>query len=144
MDIKQITSDFSVVAQLQASDLAAIQAAGFKTVINNRPDAEDQEQPLNQELAQQAQSLGLNYHYLPIIAGQVTDQVVADFEQLLKQAQGPVLAFCRSGNRCLCAWSLVTASTEAKPYPELQAIAQQQGFDLTNLQSRIEQRATNG
>ncbi|AKX44016.1 hypothetical protein AKN87_02015 [Thiopseudomonas alkaliphila] len=141
MDIKKISDSFSVVAQLQASDLEAVKAAGFKTLINNRPDAEDEGQPLNDDIAKKAAELDLVFYYLPVISGQVTDEAAAEFEKILAKVEAPVLAFCRSGNRCLCLWSLVNASQNKKPFAELQATAQQAGFDLTNLQARIEQRA---
>ena len=96
---------------------------------------------LNDDIAKKAAELDLVFYYLPVISGQVTDEAAAEFEKILAKVEAPVLAFCRSGNRCLCLWSLVNASQNKKPFAELQATAQQAGFDLTNLQARIEQRA---
>ena len=40
MDIRQITPDYAVSPQIEPADIAAIKAAGFRTVICNRPDEE--------------------------------------------------------------------------------------------------------
>ena len=39
--INSLTSDFAVAPQLGPDDMAAVAAAGFKSVIINRPDFED-------------------------------------------------------------------------------------------------------
>ena len=40
MDIRPLTPDYAVSPQIGLEDLAAIRAAGFAMVIDNRPDAE--------------------------------------------------------------------------------------------------------
>lgn len=67
---KQLTPFLSVIGQIQPKDMTTVAAAGFLTVINNRPDQEGEDQPRSAEIAAAAQSAGLQYHYLPVIAGQ--------------------------------------------------------------------------
>ena len=45
MEYREISEDYSVSGQIQAEDIAAIKAAGFKSVICNRPDDEQPGQP---------------------------------------------------------------------------------------------------
>ncbi|TJV43384.1 MAG: TIGR01244 family phosphatase, partial [Mesorhizobium sp.] len=45
MEYRQITEDYSVSGQIQPEEVAAIKAAGFKSVICNRPDDEQPGQP---------------------------------------------------------------------------------------------------
>jgi uncharacterized protein (TIGR01244 family) len=45
MNIKWIDDRFSVSPQVVPADLAAIKAAGFVAIINNRPDGEEEGQP---------------------------------------------------------------------------------------------------
>ena len=40
MDIRAITPDYAVSPQIEPGDLGAIKAAGYVTVIDNRPDGE--------------------------------------------------------------------------------------------------------
>ena len=107
--IKQLTPFLSVIGQVQPADMASVASSGFLTVINNRPDNEGEGQPSNADIAAAAQALGLQYHYLPVIAGQISDQNVSDFVQLLAQVKGPVLAFCRTGTRSTSLWALSEA-----------------------------------
>jgi uncharacterized protein (TIGR01244 family) len=57
-------------------------------------------------MALAAKAAGLEYHYLPVISGQITPEQVAEFAATLKAATGPVLAFCRSGARSTNMWRM--------------------------------------
>ena len=50
MDLKRINEHISVSPQISPDDLAAIKAAGFVTVINNRPDGESPDQPSSAQM----------------------------------------------------------------------------------------------
>ena len=138
--IKQLTPFLSVIGQVQPADMAAVASSGFPTVINNRPDNEGEGQPTNAEIAAAAQALGLQYHYLPVIAGQISDQNVSDFGQLLAQVKGPVLAFCRTGTRSSSLWALSEA--HHLDSAAILATAKTVGYDLTGLLPRLQQRWT--
>lgn len=137
---KQLTPFLSVIGQIQPTDMASVAASGFLTVINNRPDGEGEGQPSSAEMAAAAQASGLQYHYLPVIAGQISDANVSDFAQLLSQVKGPVLAFCRTGTRSSSLWALSEASR--LDATAILAAAQSAGYDLTGLVPRIQQRWT--
>ncbi len=99
-NINRISSDFSTSPQLQPEQLAALAADGFKSVINNRPDGEGgAAQPTSASIASAATSAGLEYAYLPVVAGKVTAAEVETFARLLERLPKPILAFCRTGNR---------------------------------------------
>jgi hypothetical protein len=107
ISITQHTDHFATAPQISPQDMAAIAAHGFRTVINNRPDFEGgPEQPTSEAMAQAAHAAGLEYHYLPVISGQITSEQVAEFAAKLQAAQGPVLAFCRSGARSTNMWHM--------------------------------------
>jgi uncharacterized protein (TIGR01244 family) len=53
-----------------------------------------------------AVAAGLTYHYLPVVSGAITPEQVAQMAELVEAAEGPVLAFCRSGARSTQLWSL--------------------------------------
>ncbi len=93
-------AQFGTLGQIEPSDLAQIAQLGYKSVINNRPDFEGgPSQPTNASIAAEAQRLGLNYVYLPVVPGAFTPDQVVQMAQLLKTLPGPILAFCRSGAR---------------------------------------------
>ncbi len=135
---KQLTPFLSVIGQIQPKDMTSVAAAGFLTVINNRPDQEGEDQPSSVEMAEAAQAAGLQYYYLPVIAGQISDQNVADFAQLLAQVKGPVLAFCRTGTRSSSLWALSEA--HRLDSQRILDTAKAAGYDLAGLLPRLQQR----
>lgn len=99
--VNRLTENFAVAPQLSASDMAAVAALGYKSVIINRPDFEGgPEQPLSTDVMVAAKAAGLQVEYQPVVSGAITAQDVARFAELLDTLPGPVLAFCRSGARC--------------------------------------------
>ena len=105
MDIKLLTQDISVSPQIKPSDMEKIKAQGFKTLINNRPDREVRLQPSTKTLKARAQKAGLNYYHLPVISGRMSQDNIDQFAELLAKVDGPVLAFCRTGTRCVNLWA---------------------------------------
>ena len=136
MDIHQLTTQLSVSAQLQLEDIDQVVAAGFKTVICNRPDQEAEDQPASEEIRLACENKGLNWRFLPVNPRDYSNQQALEFGQLLKEVQGPVLAFCRTGTRCTNLWALSQAG-----HSDVASIANSAsaaGYDVTKLRDRIE------
>ena len=97
----QLSEQLAVAPQLSAADMQAVAAAGFKSVINNRPDFEGgPDQPANVDIEQAAKAAGLEYRYQPVNGAAIQSGDVATFRELITSLPGPVLAFCRTGTRC--------------------------------------------
>lgn len=107
--MSQLAPDLWICGQLQAADFPAVVAKGFRTVINARPDREAPDQPATDVLALAAAKAGVVYEYLPVIPSQISPQDVEKFAQHVKELPKPILAFCRTGNRCSLLWSQVKA-----------------------------------
>lgn len=135
---KYLTSDLAVASQLSVADVQAAKDAGFNTIINNRPDNEEPGQPRNEQISRAASELGLDFHYLPVISGQLLDSNVREFKKLLPQLRWPVLMFCRSGTRCTHLWAL--SQTGELPAEQICASASAAGYDLEALLPRIRQQ----
>lgn len=98
--VRQVTPGLFVGPQLQPDQLAAIRAAGFASVINNRPDLEGgADQPMSQALEAAAQASGLAYRYLPVPPQNQESADATRMMELVNELPGPVYAFCRTGNR---------------------------------------------
>ena len=76
MIIRQLTPGLSVADQLTMDDLKAVKEAGFKAVICNRPD-EGEPHADADSMAQKADTLGLEFRYLPVNGANITDTDVA-------------------------------------------------------------------
>ncbi|MDV6343057.1 beta-lactamase hydrolase domain-containing protein [Nitrosomonas sp. Is37] len=95
----KLNEKLSVTGQISVDDLAEIAAAGYKSVICNRPDYEGGEtQPTSAQLEQTARSLGLQFVYLPVEIGAVSTEKSDAFNKLLVELPRPMLAFCKSSN----------------------------------------------
>ncbi|MEB0010519.1 TIGR01244 family sulfur transferase [Glaciimonas sp. Gout2] len=112
--IVKVTEDFSITGQITVADLAAIGAAGYRSVMCNRPDAEgDAEQTDFSEIASEAHTIGLHAAYLPVVLHQINAQDVYSFRQLLIDLPPPVLAYCRSGRRASTLFQLAQDAASA-------------------------------
>lgn len=108
MEIRKLTEEVSVAGQIAAADMPTVKAAGFRSLVCNRPDGEGPGQPAYETVAAAARAEGLEAHYLPVVSGALTTENVDDFARLLPSLPKPVLAYCRSGARSTQLWSLAT------------------------------------
>jgi uncharacterized protein (TIGR01244 family) len=100
IDVQPLSPDVSVAPQLEPEAMAALAEAGFKSVVNNRPDFEGgPDQPTSAAMEAAAKAAGLAYAFLPVAPGYQSPEDVARFAELLATLPRPVLAFCRSGTR---------------------------------------------
>ena len=83
MTAVKIDDRLTVASQPSRETLSALAAGGFATIINNRPDGEGEDQPSSAEIQTAALASGLEYFFLPVTAGQISDQQVAAFTELL-------------------------------------------------------------
>lgn len=110
MTFKSIAPGFFVSGQLTSNDLQQAAAQGFKSIICNRPDDEDADQPPASVMRQQVEALGLEFAHIPITPGVVTEADVAAMTKALAQLPSPILAFCRTGARSAKLWEMAQAS----------------------------------
>ncbi len=107
MDYKQVDSAVSVAGQISASDIGKIAAAGFKSVICNRPDNEGWDQPPFAEIEAAANVAGIATRYIPVTPGKTDPAAAAaEFKSALAELPKPVLAYCRSGARSTMLWQM--------------------------------------
>jgi sulfide:quinone oxidoreductase len=135
MEIKTLDPQLGVAAQIRAEDIAAIAAAGYRSIVCNRPDGEAADQPGFAEIERAAIEHGLAARYLPAESGKVSDEQGAQFGELLVQLPGPVLAYCRTGMRSATLWAL--AQARSRPLPDIVGQAAAAGYDLKGLVRRI-------
>ena len=134
----RINDSLSVAGQIGKEDIAALAKAGFATIINNRPDNEEQGQLAAAEAEAEAKRQGLDYRYQPIVTNAITRAQVAEFQRLLLRSPKPVLAHCRSGTRCYLMWAAGRALFDRESPLKLVAEAAVKGYDLRVLPSLVE------
>jgi len=139
MEIKRISPFLSVSPQIYTGHVKQIAALGFRTIINNRPDKEKVNQPLANNLEVEAVSHGMVFVNQPVISGKVTIGDSERFAAELHLAEGPVLAFCRSGTRCTILWALSEA--RHREVDVIMGFANSIGYDLKKYREHLEQIA---
>jgi uncharacterized protein (TIGR01244 family) len=127
MKIVNLTDSVSVSEQISPQDVAEIAAAGFKVLVNNRPDGEAPDQPASAEIAMAAEAAGLSYYHLPITGANFPGPDVTLMASLLDDSEQPVLAFCRTGTRCTNLWVATRVEGDA---PKAVSHARALGYDL--------------
>lgn len=139
MDIRPLTPTYAVSPQIALSDLAAIKAAGYALVIDNRPDAEIPADLHTAHMAEAARALGLTFIANPVISGGLTAENVAAQAAAVAAAEGPVLAYCASGNRSSVVWALMHAGQMDADF--LINTPARYGYTLEHLRSQLAARA---
>jgi uncharacterized protein (TIGR01244 family) len=100
LPFRPVAPDVCVAPQLDAAAMAEAAAAGFKSVVNNRPDFEGgPNQPINATIEAAARAAGLEYRFLPVHSSYQSPEEIAAFAELLDELPRPMLVFCRSGAR---------------------------------------------
>jgi uncharacterized protein (TIGR01244 family) len=135
MDIRALTPDYAVSPQIEPADLTAIKAAGYVTIIDNRPDGEIPPHLHTATMRAAAEALGLTFVANPVISGQLTMDNVTAQSAAMSASTGPVFAYCASGNRCSIVWALANAGK--RPVDELVGIPARFGYQLDHLRPQI-------
>lgn len=100
LPIRPVAPDVCVAPQLTPDAMAEAARAGFRSVVNNRPDFEHgPDQPTSAQIEAAARAAGLEYRHLPVAGGFQTPEQIAEMAALLAQLPRPLLMFCRSGAR---------------------------------------------
>jgi uncharacterized protein (TIGR01244 family) len=100
LPVRAIAQDICVAPQLTPEAMAAAAQAGFKSVVNNRPDFEGgPDQPTSAAIAAAAQAAGLQYRHLPVSGAYQSPEDATAMARLLTELPRPMLMFCRSGAR---------------------------------------------
>ncbi|MCF6273445.1 MAG: TIGR01244 family sulfur transferase [Rhodobacteraceae bacterium] len=105
----ELAPRYSVSGQITVADIADIKAAGYDTIMCNRPDGEAPGQPAASQIKRAAKKAGLNFYHVPM-GGAMAPNTVGDFKAVVNtDSNGKVFAYCRTGNRCTMLWKMAKA-----------------------------------
>lgn len=127
---RQLTDSMFVSPQISHAEVEQAAAQGIRMVINNRPEGEADDQVPGPEIEAAARAAGLDYAAIPVTHAGFSEVQVSAMHEALERADGPVLAYCRSGTRSTLLWSLAQAAQGAPP-AQLSQLAAAAGYDLT-------------
>lgn len=139
MDLRQITETYSVTPQIEPADVATLASMGVKTLICNRPDTENP--PALQAAAMQAEAEkhGIDFVFNPFQGHTMTQDHVDEQRDALADADGPVVGYCASGNRCTVVWAFGAAGHV--PVDDIITRAQSFGYPFEQMRGALEAAA---
>lgn len=138
MDIKPLSTDYAVSPQISAEHISAIKEAGYSVVICNRPDHEVSPEFQAAAIKAAVEQAGLIFIENAVTSGALTYENLELQEKALSEAQGPVLAYCASGNRSGIVWSMVQVRTGALSIDEVLNATSRVGYDHGSLRQQYE------
>ncbi|WP_209349225.1 TIGR01244 family sulfur transferase [Pontixanthobacter sp. CEM42] len=139
-DFRRLSDSVLASPQIVTDDIAEAKALGVTLIVNNRPEGEAPDQTEGPLIEQATRDAGLDYLAIPIGQGGFGEVEVAAMGSALENADGKVLAYCRSGTRSTFLWSLASASKGADP-EELSAQASAAGYDVSPIRPMMDMLA---
>ncbi len=136
-DFRRLGANVWASPQIEPADITEAARLGIVMIINNRPDGEAADQPDGAAIAAAAQAAGLAYREIPVTHAGFSEAQVAAMRAALDEAQGSILAYCRSGTRSTFLWALAEASGGRDPEDIAQAAANA-GYDLGPIRALLD------
>lgn len=134
---RKLTEKMLVSPQIGIADVADASAAGVTLIINNRPEDEAADQTSGLAIDTAARAAGIGYIAIPVTHAGFADWQVSAMAEALENADGKILAYCRSGTRSTLLWALARASKGEHP-AILAEQAADAGYDLTPIAAMMD------
>jgi uncharacterized protein (TIGR01244 family) len=128
--MKRVTDQLSVTGQITLEDVDRAAREGFRSIINNRPDGEEDGQPTAGECARRARQAGLEYYHVPTPSAPLDPAAVDATRRVLAQAPKPILAHCRSGQRSFALWLIEQVRNGSVAEDAIDTVGHEHGFDV--------------
>jgi len=131
-DFRSLNEGFAASPQINEADVAEARRRGFTMIVNNRPEQESEDQTPGAEIEAAARAAGLAYVAIPITHSGFSEAQVDALVDALEGAEGPVLAYCRSGTRSTLLWALAQARLGKDP-EVIATQARAAGYDVASV-----------
>ena len=127
---RKLTDSIYASPQISLEDVAEAAKIGVTLIINNRPEGESDDQVPGPEIEAAARAAGIDYVAIPVTHAGFSEPQVVAMAKALEGADGPVLAYCRSGTRSTLLWALSEAGQGGDP-DALTNMAAKAGYDVS-------------
>ena len=139
--MNRVTDKLSVRPQVTAGDIRMAKANGFAAIINNRPDDEEPGQPSAADNRAVAGAEEMGYTHIPVVPGQISEAQVRAFQSAVSEADGPVLAHCKTGLRSATFYVLGEVLHGRMRKDEVAPLGTRLGLDLTGAVNWLDMHA---
>ncbi len=139
MKLAILSPDLTALAQPSVDEIGELADRGYRSIIGNRPDGEEPDQPAWDKLRAAALARGIDAVHIPVVASQITEADINAFRDALERLPRPIAAFCRTGTRSTLLWALTNETLLT--VDERIGIAAKQGYDLVPFRALLDRRA---
>ncbi len=136
-DFRRLNDNIYVSQQLELADIEAARALGVGLIVNNRPDGEEPSAPQGDAIEAASAAAGINYLAIPVGHSGFSEPQVDAMIAAMEQAEGPILAYCRSGTRSTLLWALASAKQGESP-DTIARSAAQAGYDISPVRAMVD------
>ena len=137
---RKVSDTLFVSPQISVADVAEAKALDIALIVNNRPEDESADQTPGDRIAAAASEAGIGYVAIPVSHAGFSEAQMKAMADALGGAQGPVLAYCRSGTRSTLLWALAEASRGGNPQ-KIAAQAAEAGYDIGPVRAMVDMLA---
>lgn len=138
MSIEKIADYLYVSRQLTERTAKLVAQYDIKTVICNRPDGEEPNQPDFETVKAWLNEAGIEkVVYMPTTMEAINDAQLKEFQDMVAQSPAPILAYCRTGTRSAMLWAM-NQSKRGVEVNSLIRAADLAGINLTKERERLE------
>lgn len=109
----ELTDTLSMAGQIQPADVTQLAAAGYETIICNRPDDEEPYQPSMDSIEEACADAGVAFVRYPVNAFTFPGNDIAAMDDAMNSGK-KTLAYCRSGARSTNLWVATLAGEDRK------------------------------
>lgn len=134
-----LTPEFAAGPHPALEAMQALAAAGFRSVICNRPDDEVPSGDRAADMEAAVRAAGLEFAVIPVRHEPITPDMIAAQRRAMTDLPGPHFAYCRAGFRSSVIWAL--ASAGFRPTEEIMAALSRAGFAMHGLDREIDRIA---
>jgi len=100
MNIEKIDSTFFVTGQIDVEDIENLKLDGVDSIVCNRPDGEEHNQPLAEDIKLMCKTHNIAFIYLPMTSPVYNEEYKQPLLNFLKGKE-KTLGYCKTGRRAL-------------------------------------------
>lgn len=136
-----ISDGVYITSQLDPNAIPSLKRRGIRTVVDIRPDGEDEGQPPATVIEHAANAADVSFYYIPVPHETIPETAVDALSAALSATRPPTVLYCRTGRRAVRLFALAEATRNDGPMTDsiLQMVSRA-GFSADDLRDTIAKR----
>ena len=129
--MRKVTNHYFVSPQIESADVKSLKEQGFESIVCNRPDGEEPNQPDFKSIEEECLKSGIKFYNYPLSPGDLNLERILETKAIVEGGK-KTLAYCRTGTRCIILWAC--AEVANKEVKEILKISENAGYDLNYME----------